>query len=129
MKARVLLSIVVLPLAFVACAPDSGESEPRPSGSPTLDVPPPAVEVSGACDSAMEALAAGNDVDATDPLMSGTLSACADVPEWLGAVQIHPEAFEVTKATQVGRIEIQTACQDENLDLPVCADADDRGLL
>lgn len=119
--------MALLTFALAGCG--EGTDEPLPSGSPTLDVPPPSVDVSGPCDSAMEALAGGDDVDPSDPLMRETLTACADVPEWLGAVQIHPEAFEVTQETQVGRIEVQTACIGENLDLPVCVDAEERSLL
>jgi hypothetical protein len=81
-------------------------------------------EPSGECLDAMEMAAAETNVEAADPLIGDTLSACSSADEWLAALEEHPGAMGLTARAEIGNMDLEVVCWG-NEGTPVCQDAID----
>jgi hypothetical protein len=75
----------------------------------------------------MEAAALESDDRRADPLITATLSACPDAAAWVDALLSYPAAMRLTSSADPYP-SLDTVCSG-HLDTPVCADAQQRGLL
>ena len=89
---------------------------------------PDTVSVSERCLQSMATAEAETRPNASDPLITETLSSCSTVAEWFEALRTHPGAFALTDASFVSDLELETACWRHE-DTPVCIDAVDVGRL
>lgn len=98
----------------------AGPALPACSGSDDADEP------SDECLGAMETAATETDIEAADPLIVNTLSACSGANEWLAALEVHPGAMGLTERAEIGNLELEVVCWGHE-DTPVCEDAIDAG--
>jgi hypothetical protein len=107
-------------LAVAVAVLGAGLALPACSGSDEANEP------SDECLGAMETAAAETDIEAADPLIVDTLSACSGADEWLTALEAHPGAMGLTERAEIGNMDLEVACWGHE-DTAVCQDAINAG--